>query len=298
MNVVLMQPNSTAPSSLSSGTAGAGAARPQDNMAGAARPLRHPSASLRQPNIIAVASGKGGVGKTWLSITLAQCFARQGVRTLLFDGDIGLANVDIQLGLMPDRDLGSVIAGRFGLAEAVMPSEAGFDIIAGKSGSASLATLDQAALDHLRDELIQLSRSYDKVVIDLGAGVDQVVRTLAQAAGITLVITNDEPTALTDAYAFIKLSRMADRMADLRVVINIAPTLREGERTYAKLNKAAENFLKYSPPLAGVIRRDEKVRDAIRNQMPMLSRHPQSDAGEDVEAIARGLMQAGAMARG
>jgi flagellar biosynthesis protein FlhG len=257
----------------------------------AARPVRHPAASVRQSNVIAIASGKGGVGKTWLSVTLAHSFARQGQRVLLFDGDIGLANVDIQLGLMPDRDLGSVIAGRFSLADAVMPSEAGFDIIAGKSGSASLATLDQAAMTSLRDELMQLAKSYDRVIIDLGAGVDAVVRTFSSAAGITLVVTNDEPTALTDAYAYIKLARMADRNADVRVVINIAATTREGERTYAKLNKAAENFLKYSPPLAGVVRRDDKVRDAIRNQVPLLTRHPMCEAAEDVESLMNSLMR-------
>lgn len=263
----------------------------------ASRPARHPAAAVRQSNVVAIASGKGGVGKTWLSVTLAHSFARQGQRVLLFDGDIGLANVDIQLGLMPDRDLGSVIAGRFSLADAVMPSEAGFDIIAGKSGSASLATLDQAALTDLRDELMQLAKSYDRVIIDLGAGVDAVVRTFSTAAGITLVVTNDEPTALTDAYAYIKLTRMADRNADVRVVINIAATTREGERTYAKLNKASENFLKYSPPLAGVIRRDDKVRDAIRNQMPLLSRHPGCEAAEDVEALMANLMRAPQPAR-
>lgn len=255
----------------------------------AARPVRHPAAAQRMSNVIAVASGKGGVGKTWLSVTLAHTFARQGQRVLLFDGDIGLANVDIQLGLMPDRDLGSVIAGRFSLADAVMPSEAGFDIIAGKSGSASLATLDQAAMTALRDELMQLAKSYDRVIIDLGAGVDAVVRTFSSSAGITLVVTNDEPTALTDAYAYIKLARMADRNADVRVVVNIAQTTREGERTYAKLNKAAENFLKYSPPLAGVVRRDDKVRDAIRNQVPLLTRHPMCEAAEDIEAIVQNL---------
>jgi flagellar biosynthesis protein FlhG len=257
-----------------------------------ARPVRHPAAAVRQHNVIAVASGKGGVGKTWLSVTLAHTFARQGQRVLLFDGDIGLANVDIQLGLMPDRDLGSVIAGRFSLADAIMPSEAGFDIIAGKSGSASLATLDQPAMGVVRDELMQLAKSYDRVIIDLGAGVDSVVRTFSAVAGITLVVTNDEPTALTDAYAYIKLTRMADRNADVRVVINIAPTTREGERTYAKLNKAAENFLKYSPPLAGVIRRDDKVRDAIRNQVPLLTRHPTCEAAEDVEGLMNSLLRA------
>lgn len=258
----------------------------------AARPVRHPAAAQRMSNVIAIASGKGGVGKTWLSVTLAHTFARQGQRVLLFDGDIGLANVDIQLGLMPDRDLGSVIAGRFSLADAVMPSEAGFDIIAGKSGSASLATLDQAAMTGLRDELMQLAKGYDRVIIDLGAGVDAVVRTFSSSAGITLVVTNDEPTALTDAYAYIKLARMADRNADVRVVVNIAQTTREGERTYAKLNKAAENFLKYSPPLAGVVRRDDKVRDAIRNQVPLLTRHPMCEAAEDIEAIVQNLRTA------
>lgn len=258
----------------------------------AARPVRHPAAAQRMSNVIAIASGKGGVGKTWLSVTLAHTFARQGQRVLLFDGDIGLANVDIQLGLMPDRDLGSVIAGRFSLADAVMPSEAGFDIIAGKSGSASLATLDQVAMTGLRDELMQLAKSYDRVIIDLGAGVDAVVRTFSSSAGITLVVTNDEPTALTDAYAYIKLARMADRNADVRVVVNIAQTTREGERTYAKLNKAAENFLKYSPPLAGVVRRDDKVRDAIRNQVPLLTRHPMCEAAEDIEAIVQNLRTA------
>jgi len=258
----------------------------------AARPVRHPAAAQRMSNVIAIASGKGGVGKTWLSVTLAHTLARQGQRVLLFDGDIGLANVDIQLGLMPDRDLGSVIAGRFSLADAVMPSEAGFDIIAGKSGSASLATLDQAAMTGLRDELMQLAKGYDRVIIDLGAGVDAVVRTFSSSAGATLVVTNDEPTALTDAYAYIKLARMADRNADVRVVVNIAQTTREGERTYAKLNKAAENFLKYSPPLAGVVRRDDKVRDAIRNQVPLLTRHPMCEAAEDIEAIVQNLRTA------
>lgn len=256
-----------------------------------ATPVVQAAAHVHAPNVIAVASGKGGVGKTWLAITLSQAFARKGQKTLLFDGDIGLANVDIQLGLMPSRDLGGVIAGRFQLSQTITPSEYGFDIIAGKSGSASLASLSPDSLRKLRGEILGLAKSYDRVVIDLGAGVDSVVRELSAAAGVILVVTNDEPTALTDAYAFIKLVAMHDPASDVRIVVNLATGQRDGDRTYSKLLKASQNFLQRSPALAGIIRRDERVRDAIRNQVPLYTRHPMAEAAEDVDALAAGLMR-------
>ncbi|HEV7367925.1 MinD/ParA family protein [Arenibaculum sp.] len=245
---------------------------------------------LRGYNVVAVASGKGGVGKTWLSITLSHALARLGRRTLLFDGDLGLANVDIQLGLMPRNDLGAVMDGTLPLAAAAERfAEGGFDIIAGRSGSGSLANLTPARLGELRRDLVEVARSYDAVVVDLGAGVDRTVRHLAGPAGITLVVTNDEPTSLTDAYAFIKVTHAASPNADLRVVVNMASSVREGERTYGTILKACQNFLKFSPPLAGIIRRDPRVRDAIRNQSPLLLRSPGADAAGDVEAVARRL---------
>jgi flagellar biosynthesis protein FlhG len=259
-----------------------------------ARPTLHPASGARARNIVAVASGKGGVGKTWLAVTLAHVLAARGARTLLFDGDLGLANVDLQLGLMPERDLGSVVAGHLALAEVITPGPVGFDVIAGKSGSGALAMLGAARLVALREELVALSRRYDQVIVDLGAGVDAAVRTLAAAAGMTLVIATDEPTALTDAYAFIKLTAAESPLADLRIVVNMAGSPREGERTYAKLLKACEGFLRLSPKLAGVLRRDERVRDAIRHQTALLTRHPAADAAADVEALATrlGLPQA------
>lgn len=257
--------------------------------AAAYRPARHPASVLRADNMVAIASGKGGVGKTWLAITLAQAFARRRARTLLFDGDLGLANVDIQLGLMPDNDLSGVVAGRLRLAEAAQSCAGGFDVIAGKSGSGSLAALDRTQFDDMRSDLARLAQRYDRVVLDLGAGVDHAVRSLAQTAGQLLVVTTDEPTALTDAYAFIKLTAAQGRISDLRIVVNMAQSARDGERTYAKLLKACEGFLRISPVLAGVIRRDERVRDAIRHQTPLLTRHPNSDAAVDVELLATRL---------
>ncbi len=243
-------------------------------------------------NIIAVASGKGGVGKTWFSITLTHALARAGQRTLLFDGDLGLANVDIQLGLVPKHDLGSVVAGRMTLNQAAVHfEEGGFDIIAGRSGSGTLANVPLSRLQMLGDDLVVLSGAYDRVVLDLGAGVEKTVRQLAVSAGTILVVTTDEPTSLTDAYAFIKVTHLERPGTDIRVVVNMANSTREGERIYSTLLKACEGFLKVSPPLAGVIRRDMKVRDAIRNQTPILTRSPNSEASADVEAMVEKLLR-------
>ena len=247
----------------------------------------------RGQNIIAVASGKGGVGKTWFSVTLTHAFARMGKRVLLFDGDLGLANVDVQLGLMPKRDLNDVIRGRLSLDKVVQPfEEGGFDIVAGRSGQASLSALPSQRLTILRDQLVDLSSQYDVVVCDLGAGVDRTVRMLSASATRTVLITTDEPTSLTDAYAFIKPGNAAGLSKNVSIVVNMAPSTTEGEKTYKTLLKACENFLRLAPPLAGMVRVDPKVKDSIRNQTPILIRSPNADAAEDVERIARGLWKA------
>ncbi len=251
-----------------------------------------PQPRVKGRNIIAVASGKGGVGKTWFSITLTHALSRAGRRTLLFDGDLGLANVDIQLGLMPKNDLGGAVAGRLTLNQAVTHyGDGGFDVIAGRSGSGALANVPLSRLQMLADDLVLLAGTYDRVVLDLGAGIDKSGRHLASNVGTVLVVTTDEPTSLTDAYAFIKITHLERPGTDMRVVVNMANSTREGERIYSTLLKACEGFLKVSPPLAGVIRRDVKVRDAIRNQTPLLTRSPNTEAAADIEAIAEKLLR-------
>jgi flagellar biosynthesis protein FlhG len=229
-------------------------------------------------NVLAVASGKGGVGKTWLAITLAHAYARQGARVLLFDADLGLANIDIQLGLVPRCDLAAVVAGRAMLAASVETFAEGFDIIAGRSGSGGLAALGAPQIAALGSALGQIAAVYDRVVVDLGAGVGRTVRLMAGLAATTLVVTTDEPTAMTDAYAFMKVARADRPDADLRIVVNRAGSLIEGERSYLTLLKAAQHFLGYGPPLAGIVREDPKVRDTIRAQAPLLPRSAPASA--------------------
>ena len=242
---------------------------------------------------IAVASGKGGVGKTWFAITLAHAFARQGLRVLLFDGDLGLANIDIQLGLTPEHDLAGVIAGKATLAQAALHyADGGFDIVAGRSGSGALSALDPAALERTLAALQQAASQYDVVLLDLGAGLDRAVRRMSAWADMLLVLATEEPTSLTDAYAVLKLYAADSPAGDARVVVNLASTRPAGERTFATLQRACATFLGRAPSLAGVIRRDDRVRDAIRRQTLLLTRHPACSAAMDVEAAARSLLPA------
>jgi flagellar biosynthesis protein FlhG len=242
-------------------------------------------------NIIAVASGKGGVGKTWVSSTISHVFANSGRKALLFDGDIGLANVDVQLGVSPQTDLSDVFTGKATLREAITKYVPGkFDIIAGRSGSGSLGNLSSEKINSLRNDLNDLAKSYDLVILDLGAGVEAQVQAMASLASKCLVVITDEPTSLTDAYAFIKILRLQNRETEVQIIVNQAENQREGMRTYNNILNACENFLKFSPRLAGIIRKDPKVKDSIRSQKPTLLKNPRSIAAADVAAMSVKLM--------
>ena len=261
---------------------------------------------IRPPEVrlIAVASGKGGVGKTWLAIALAQNLARRGCRVLLVDGDLGLANVDIQLGLTPRHDLAAVLSGRRRWTGVIIRHEtpelpsAGFDVLPGRSGAAALAMLETGVLDRLLQAIQQLG-GYDMVLLDLGAGIDPAMRHMAAAADTLLVVSTDEPTALADAYAVLKL-QARDRAvrqpgpgtpADVRLVINQSSSLASGRRTYDVLARACSTFLGHVPVLAGIIRRDGRVADVIRRQTTLLTRHPNAPAAEDADRIAASLIE-------
>jgi flagellar biosynthesis protein FlhG len=154
-----------------------------------------------------------------------------------------------------------------------------------------LANIPISRLQMLNEDLALLAQAYDHVILDLGAGVERTVRQLTHNVGICIVVATDEPTSLTDAYAFIKLTHMERPNLDIRVIINAANSTREGERTYNTLLKACEGFLKISPPLLGVVRRDPKVRETIKAQVPLMQRYPHTEAAIDVRNIVLKLLQ-------
>jgi len=244
------------------------------------------------PRFIAIASGKGGVGKTWLAITLSHALARAGLRILLFDADLGLANVDVQLGLAPRLDLGSVISGRATVAGAVTQfGIAGFDVLAGQSGSGGLSGLSAGSLEALLIRIRDETTKYDAVLVDLSAGIDRTVRRISAWSDVLLVVATEEPTSLTDAYAVLKLQNLDRPDGTPQIVVNQAQSIAAGQQTYSTLRRASVAFLQREPRLAGVIRQDSKVRDAIRHQTSLLLRHPNCIAAQDVEALARNCLE-------
>ena len=248
--------------------------------------------------ILAVASGKGGVGKTTCSIGTAHAVSSLGERVLLVDGDLGMANIDVQLGLQPVSDISSVLNGRVELKDAVTPAlggadeNGGFDVISGRSGSGTLANLSGPGLTKLASGVAALSLSYDRAVLDLAAGADRATIRLALTADDVVVVINDEPTSLTDAYAFVKTLRLHDDGASPLVVVNNAPDGKTAREAFAAFRKTCEAFLSFTPTLAGIIRRDANVPAAIRQQTCVAKRAPACDAAKDIRGIA------GSLARG
>ncbi len=257
-----------------------------------------PAPRVAQASIIAVASGKGGVGKTFMAITLASAFGTAGKRTLLVDGDLGLANVDVQLGIAPDTDLAAVISGWVELEDAVTAVDGGagnggFDVLPGRSGSGALAELPPEEVARLAASLSALALQYDQVIVDLGAGIEANCMRLARAADKALMVITDEPTSMTDAYAFIKVLRGYAPNVEPVVAINQAESRAGGQRTHEAIARACQTFLGFRPHLAGVVMLDPGVREAIRSQKTLISTRPQSQAVQDVIAIAHTLMADG-----
>jgi flagellar biosynthesis protein FlhG len=244
------------------------------------------------PKLIAIGSGKGGTGKTFLTLALAQALADQGERVLVCDADLGLANAAVHLGLAEAGDLPALLAGKIALAGASVPvatpGHAHFDLLGAPAGSGALADAGEDTTASLA-MLLRRAHAYDLVAIDLGAGVGAPVMALAAMADETIVAMTPDPAALTDAYAFVKLMQKRTGGRAPSIVVNRANGAGEAKRTAEALIRAAKNFLRVGLSYRGFVPADAHVGEALCRQKALAVLYPQSPAQLAVVILAQGL---------
>ncbi|KLD73188.1 MinD/ParA family protein [Xanthomonas hyacinthi] len=237
---------------------------------------------------IAVTGGKGGVGKTNISVNLSMALADMGKRTLLLDADLGLANVDVLLGLTPKFTLADLVAGRCTLEEVLIDMPNGLMVVPAASGRRHMAELPAAQHVGLVNVFSELQRELDIMVIDTAAGITDSVLTFCQAAQDAVVVVCDEPASITDAYALIKVLSRERGVDRVQIVANMVRDLNEGRLLYDKLSRVCEKFLgDVSLNYLGCVPQDDWLRLAVQRQQPVVKAYPSSPSAQAIAEIAR-----------
>jgi flagellar biosynthesis protein FlhG len=258
-----------------------------------APPLARPPG--KQARITAVTSGKGGVGKTFLSANLAAALARQGERVLVLDADLGLANLDVVLNLFPKVTLHDVFTGKNTLDQAIVPAPGGFHVLLAGSGMVEYSRLTPEVRDQLVGAVTQVRPRFDRILLDTGAGISDVVLYTVSLADEVLIVTTPEPTALTDAYATIKVLATTQGRRDLRLVVNQVTRPGDGRTIRGQLQQVVDRYV--SPGLdspvklefVGEIATDKTVREAVTRRQLLLETFPGCAAAQGVVAVATRL---------
>lgn len=240
----------------------------------------------RPIQVIAVASGKGGVGKTSISVNLAVAMSAGGKGVMLLDGDLGLANVDVQLGLKPKVNLSHVINGSHKLHEIIIPGPAGVSIVPSSSGVARMANLSSIEHAGLIQAFSDLQNELDVLLIDVAAGVSDEVISFTRAAQVIIIVVCDEPTSISDAYALIKVLNRDCEMTRFYVVTNMVSSFQESQALYHKLTKVCEQKLDVTLHFMGSIPYDPLLRKSVQCQTPVLQAYPNSPSATAFRELA------------
>jgi len=239
--------------------------------------------------IITITSGKGGVGKTSISLNLSLSLASRGFRVCLFDADLGLANVNILTGLYPKKDLESVISGQFSLKEIIIKDYQGIDIIPGSSGVEKIADLTQTQTGTLISAFLDLE-DYDYFIFDTSAGISAQVLSFCMASHEIILVATCEPTSLTDAYSMLKVLSKYEYDSPVKVVINQVTSGRAAQKAYAKLKETVQRFLSIKVEPLGIVATDKNVRAAVISQTPFFMLFPDTLASKCIKSLTDKLI--------
>lgn len=245
---------------------------------------------MTKGKLISVVSGKGGVGKTNLVANLAVAAAGLGARVLVIDGDLGLANVDVLLGLTPTTTVADVLEGRCSFDEALVEGPRGIHVMPAASGRSDLPTFRPDALAGLLIPLFEATARYDLILVDGGAGVGPAVVTLAAACDRALLLVTRDPTCLADAYALLKvLSREAPGLP-VEVLVNLARGELEARAVHERLERVADRFLDIRPPYLGYLPPDPRLAEAVIQQRAVVEAFPGAPSSQKITELARYLL--------
>lgn len=251
------------------------------------KPSKSKSASKdHKTRIIAITSGKGGVGKTNLAVNMAIAYAQIGKKVILIDGDLGMANVNVLLNIVPQYNLMHVINKQKKMSEIILDTEFGFKFIAGANGFSKIANLSVDELDNFAKEFASLSNA-DVIIIDTGAGIANNVLQFVAAADEVYVVTTPEPTAITDAYGIIKIitTELVNRELNLKLLVNKVHTADEGKKISERIINIVGQFLNYKVDYIGFVYADPVVEQSVIRQKPFMIVNPTSKPAQCVKHI-------------
>jgi flagellar biosynthesis protein FlhG len=241
--------------------------------------------------VIAITSGKGGVGKTNLTVNLALAIQAHGQRVMVLDADLGLANADVMMGVSPQFNLYHVLKGEKGIKDILTYGPQGIMLLAGGSGIQELANLPRKQIEGFINELGQLEGLADILIIDTGAGLNRNVMTFLLAADEVLLVCTPEPTSITDAYGLVKSLYQRQPESHVHLVVNRVEDIEEAEITANKLTTVAETFLQFSIRNLGFILDDPLVTKAVKSQEPFIIKYPKGSASGCVKKLALQLLE-------
>jgi flagellar biosynthesis protein FlhG len=256
---------------------------PEDQASG----LRKMAAPPRPVKVIAVASGKGGVGKTNITVNLGVAMAAQGKEVLLLDADLGLANVDVMLGLHPQYSLQHVLDGTKTLQEIIVEGPSGLKIIPAASGVQKMAELSPAEHAGMIQAFSELDNHLDVLLIDSAAGIADSVVSFTRAAQEVIVVVCDEPASITDAYALIKLMSRQYQVERFHIIANMTRSIQEGRELFNKISMVCDRFLDVSLDFMGIVPFDEDLRTAVKKQRAVVEYIPRSKAATAFMHLAK-----------